>query len=224
MCGRYTQAADAQRLIEEFGIELAEEVVVSPRFNIAPGQEAPVIVLENGRRRLRMMRWGLIPSWTKDPAIGNKTINARLETLSEKPPFRKPLSSQRCLVIADGYYEWRKIPGAKAKIPMRFVLKDRRPFAFAGLWDRWRKPEGGEIVSFTIITTAAHWPVLAIHERMPVILPKERYAQWLDPKITDTARTSALLTTDSAIELDAYDVASLVNSPANDVPACVERA
>jgi len=209
-----------QRLLQEFGIELAEEVIV-PRYNIAPGQDAPVVVIENGKLRLRLMRWGLIPFWAKDPAIGNKMINARAETLAEKPSFRKPFASQRCLVLADGFYEWRKIAGSKAKIPMRFVIKDRRPFAFAGLWDRWRNPSGGEIHSFTIITTAAGDFIRPIHDRMPIILQQDVHNQWLDPKISDAVTLSGILRSHAEGNIEAYDVGLTVNSPRNDVPECV---
>lgn len=128
---------------------------ITPCYNIAPGQQAPVIV-NDGRIAVRLMQWGLVPSWAKDPAIGNRMINARAETFTEKPSFKRLVGKKRCLVLADGFYEWRK--EGKRKVPMRFVLKSREPFAFAGLWDSWRKPDGSELQSYTIITTQVNEP------------------------------------------------------------------
>src|SRR5579859_6385875 len=151
MCGRYTQTASIKTLRERFGLKAAEQLELVPRYNIAPTQEAAVIV-EDGGRALRMFRWGLIPSWAKDAAIGHKMINARAETAAEKPSFRKPFRSRRCLVVADGFYEWRAAAGGK--VPTRVVLPSREPFAMAGLWDSWKSPEGKEVRTFTILTTA----------------------------------------------------------------------
>jgi putative SOS response-associated peptidase YedK len=148
-------------------------------------------------------------------------INARAETLIEKPSYRKSFERRRCLVPADGFYEWQKVDGTKVKIPMRFVLKDRRPFAFAGLWDSWRKPDGGELQSFTIITTAANEVFKPIHDRMPVILHRKDYARWLDPVLNDTAKLTTLLAPYVAAEMETYEVSSVINSPRNDVSECI---
>ena len=163
-----------------------------------------------------MMQWGLVPSWAKDPSIGNKMINARAETLAEKPSFKGLIGKRRCLVLADGFYEWRK--EGKGKIPMRFTLRGGEPFSFAGLWDSWKKPAGGELFSFTIITTQANNLLRPIHERMPVILNKEGEEKWLDP---DFKEIHELLVPYPVEMMEFYDVSKLVNSPRNDLPQCI---
>lgn len=175
-------------------------------------------------KNLRLMRWGLVPAWAKEASIGHRMINARAETVAEKPSFRRAFESRRCLAPADGFYEWRKLEGSRAKIPMRFVLKSREPFAFAGLWDIWRKPDSGELRSFTIITTAANELLRPIHDRMPVILRPEDEEKWLDPGLSDPNRLSSFLKTYPAEEMEAYEVSTRVNSPKNDDPACLTPA
>ncbi|MFH1724017.1 MAG: SOS response-associated peptidase, partial [Elusimicrobiota bacterium] len=169
MCGRYTQTADIKTLQRRFGFR-AEGAAFAPRYNIAPGQTAPLVVRDEARR-LALMRWGLVPSWAKDPAIGHRMINARSETIAEKPAFRKPFEKRRCLVVADGFYEWRR--AGRAKVPVRFVRKDGAPFAFAGLWDRWRVPGETPLDTFTVLTTSANSLVAEVHARMPVILRED---------------------------------------------------
>jgi putative SOS response-associated peptidase YedK len=216
MCGRYTQTADIATLQRRFGF--ADSLIaLKPRYNIAPSQDAPVVVAEKGARALRLYRWGLVPSWAKDPAIGHKMINARAETAAVKPSFKRPLERSRCLVAADGFYEWRKEAGI-VKTPMRIVLKSREPFAMAGLWDAWKSPEGKTVETFAILTTEANALMRPIHDRMPVILRKEDEALWLDPaaRAQDVA---ALLAPIADNALEAYEVSRLVNSPANDTPA-----
>jgi putative SOS response-associated peptidase YedK len=219
MCGRYTQTADLNRLAVRFGF-LKSKVDLRPRYNLAPGQKAPVVVFE-GRNELKMWQWGLIPSWAKDASSSHRLINARAETLVQKPSFRRPFESQRCLIPADGFYEWRKLQGGQRKVPLRFVLKTLEPFAFAGLWDRWRTPEGRFLESFTIITTRANGLVLPIHDRMPVILRREQEALWLDPHVRDMGKLNSLLAPYPSEEMESYEVSPLVNSPANDVPECL---
>lgn len=221
MCGRYSQTADGEKLGERFGCKIAPGKI-SRRYNIAPMQEAPVVVAE-GTRQLKPMQWGLVPSWAKEAAIGNKMINARAETLTEKPSFRKSFERQRCLVPADGFYEWRKL-GQRTKVPVRITLRSREPFAFAGLWDTWKKPDSGELQSFTIVTTEPNELMRPIHNRMPVILRREDEEMWLDPDLRDTARLLPALTPYPPGEMDAYDVSALVNSPKNDVPECIAPA
>lgn len=218
MCGRYTQTADPDKLAQRFRLQTPGPGM-SRRYNIAPTQDAPVVANDDPKR-LRLMRWGLIPSWAKDEAIGNRMINARAETLAEKPSFKKPFERRRCLVLADGFYEWRKTPGV-TKVPMRFVLKSREPFAFAGLWDLWRASDGKEITSFTIVTTEANDLLRPVHDRMPVILRREDEERWLDSNQADPSRFLPLLRPYPAAEMEGYDVSTVVNSPRNDVPACV---
>jgi putative SOS response-associated peptidase YedK len=166
------------------------------------------------------MRWGLIPAWAKDPAIGNRMINARAESLAHKPAFRAALRSRRCLVVADGFYEWQA--AGKAKQPYFIHFRDDRPFGFAGLWEAWEGPDHTTMESCTIITTEACELVLPIHQRMPVILPPEMYRMWLDPTLQNNDELTALLIPFSSEEMEAYQVSTLVNSPVNEDPRCVE--
>ncbi|HEV2131246.1 MAG TPA: SOS response-associated peptidase, partial [Longimicrobiaceae bacterium] len=173
-----------------------------------------------GAPRTVRLRWGLIPAWAKDPAIGNRMINARAETLAEKPAYRQAFAKRRCLVLADGFYEWQRVGGRK--VPMRIRLASGRPFAIAGIAERWQ-PAGGEPVeSCAIVTTAASTFMQPIHDRMPVILGRGERSRWLEPS-TDTAELLELLQAASQSELDAYPVSLLVNSPANDRPGLIER-
>ena len=168
------------------------------------------------------MRWGLIPSWAKDPSIGNRMINARGETVAEKPSFRNALQRRRCLVLADGFYEWQKV--GKAKRPMRIVLKSREPFAFAGLWESWRNPDGEAVRSCTIVTTQANEALRPIHERMPVILPREMEEFWLDGDVTDPAALTDVLLSYPDESVEAYEVSSLVNKATNNGPDLIVPA
>ncbi len=217
MCGRYT-LTDPGDLLEELEVESPIRELV-PRYNIAPTQDAPVVRIgDAGERELAHLRWGLIPSWAKEAAIGNRMINARSETVAEKPSFRTALRRRRCGVLADGFYEWRKTGGAKQ--PYHIHLTDRRPFVMAGLWERWtRGPQ--PIESFTIITTQANDKVSEVHGRMPVILDPQHYPLWFDPQVEDSGRLAAVLEPydDAAMELT--PVSRLVNKPTNDVPECV---
>lgn len=222
MCGRYSQTSDPLKLAQRFQLEPPGQRT-PPRYNIAPTQEAPTVT-NDAPKQLRLMRWGLIPSWAKDTAIGNRMINARAETLAEKPSFLKPLERRRCLVLADGFYEWRKVDGARAKVPMRFVLKSREPFAFAGLWDIWKKPDGSEVRSFTIITTEPNDLMRPIHNRMPCLLRPQDEEKWLDPDLRDATKLLPVLAPYPAKEMEAYEVSTLVNSPRNDSPECVKQA
>lgn len=217
MCGRYTQTKGPYDIRLQLDIDdfLHE---ITPRYNIAPGQQAPVIINE-GRMSLRLMQWGLVPSWAKDPAIGNKMINARGETLAEKPSFKRLIGKRRCLVIADGFYEWRK--EGKKKVPMRIVRKDRDLFTFAGLWDSWKRPGGEDLRTFTIITTEANSLLRPIHDRMPVILDKLSQNTWLDSEITAPSVLTILLQPFTSELMEAYEVSTLVNSPTNDRQECI---
>ena len=220
MCGRYTLTAPAEVLTEIFDVR--ESVELAPRYNVAPTQDVAVVGLNHeGDRTLGTMRWGLIPSWAKDPSIGNRLINARSETAAEKPAFRSSFQKRRCLVLADGFYEWKKVPGGKQ--PYYIQLHGHRPFAFAGLWSRWHKGEGEPIVSCTLLTTTPNEVTAEVHDRMPVILPAEAYAAWLSPD-TPTEELQALCKPYPASEMETYPVSKLVNSPKNDLPQCLDPA
>jgi putative SOS response-associated peptidase YedK len=214
MCGRFTLTVDPAQLKDAFnGTDFPAQF--APRFNIAPSQ--PVLTIPNdGRNRADFFVWGLIPSWAKDPSIGNRLINARGETLAEKPSFRGNYKYKRCLVLADGFYEWKAQPGTKTKIPHFIHLKDRQPFAFAGLWDEWISPDGSQIRTCTIVTTEPNELMASIHNRMPVILPADAYVQWLDTKARTPESLQALIKPYPASEMAAYPVSTLVNSPSND--------
>ncbi len=222
MCGRFTLETDREDLIEAFGDLLWPERL-EPRYNIAPTQ--PVLAITNtGERAAGFLQWGLIPSWAKDPAIGNRMINARAETLAEKPSFRNALRRRRCLIPADGFYEWRPEPGNRLKTPMYIRLRSGRPFAFAGLWEIWQPPDGGELRSCTIITTEPNALLEPIHNRMPVILDPGGYERWLDPTEQPPEHLSGLLKPYPAEEMTAHAVTRRVNNPKVDDKACIESA
>src|SRR5438270_1589530 len=180
MCGRFTLHVDIKTVAHHFGVPATLET--TPRYNVAPTQDV-VSVMRNGDSHLALLRWGLIPSWAKDESIGSRMINARAETLIEKPSFKGLLRSRRCLVVADGFYEWKKEQGSKT--PMYITLKDGSPFAFAGLWDLWHSPDGRDIRTCTIVTTQPNALVTSIHDRMPVILSPDAREIWLDTELHD---------------------------------------
>ncbi len=219
MCGRFTLTIDPADLQDAFPDFIIPSQTAA-RFNIAPTQ--PVLVLPNdGTNKADYFVWGLIPSWAKDPTIGSRLINARAETLAEKPSFRSAYKYHRCLIFSDGFYEWQARPSSKSKLPHFIRLKSGKPFAFAGLWEHWQSPDGSEIKSATIITTSPNELMASIHDRMPVILPRHAYAQWLDPAPRFPDDLQSLLVPYPAEEMEAYPVSTLVNSPANDRPEVV---
>jgi putative SOS response-associated peptidase YedK len=191
-----------------------------PRYNVAPTQTLPVVV-RHSPNHLEMMRWGLIPSWAKDASIGSRMINARAETVAEKPAYRGPLRSQRCLVPASGFFEWKR-DGAR-KTPYFIHLTDEPLFAFAGLYDIWHDSDGREVASYSVITTGPNDLMADIHNRMPVILDREDEEIWLDPDTSEPERLLPLLRPYPAREMEAYPVSQVVNSPMNDLPAILER-
>ncbi len=222
MCGRFTLAVDASELqLSLPGFSFPD--TLPARYNIAPGQDIPVIA-NTGEKRLQQIRWGLVPSWAKDPKIGNRMINARSETLSEKPSFRTAYRKRRCLILSDGFYEWRKEPGARTKTPMYIRLKSGHPFAFAGLWESWRGEEDDPLLSCTIITTEPNALMEKIHNRMPVILPPESYDRWLSPEDRSAGELNTLLGPYPESEMTAYPVSTLVNNPRANTPDCIEPA
>ena len=222
MCGRFTLTVDPAEAQDTFSIYSFPEKF-APRFNIAPTQ--PVLAIPNDDKfTADFFMWGLIPMWAKDPQIGNRLINARSETLAEKPSFRGSLKYKRCLILADGFYEWKGAPGKKAKTPFFIHMKNRKPFAFAGLWDSWNSPDGSQIKTCTIITTEPNELMSLLHNRMPVILHPRDYAKWLDPSAQTPDQLLPLLRPFPADKMDAYPVTPLVNKPANDIPELVVPA
>ncbi len=218
MCGRFSLKSTFQAIEDEFSIE-ESEIEILPRYNIAPTQSVPVIV-NNGKRRLVPFRWGLIPSWSEDESIGSKMINARAETLTHKVSFKNALKKRRCLIIADGFYEWNKTDSGKK--PMFIYLKNEKPFSFAGLWESWKTTDGKIIRSCTIITTTPNQLISPIHNRMPVIIQKGYRSLWLEPNNADETKLVGLLKPYPYEEMAAYEVSKYVNSPANDSPICCE--
>ncbi len=220
MCGRFTLRAPARTLSTAYAVEVPVEY--TPRYNIAPGQ--PVLVVrarpESGAREALFVHWGLIPPWAEDPGIAYTMINARAETVAEKPTFSRPLASRRCLVPADGWYEWRKT--GREKQPFFFHLKGGAPFAFAGLWERGRGKGGKEIESCTVITTRANEAAAAVHDRMPVLLGPDRYDVWLGSSVHTPEDLLSLMAPCPAGDLLAYPVGAIVNSARVDSPRCVE--
>ena len=221
MCGRYTLTSPIEVLAEEFGI-MGPLPEVWPSYNVAPGRNvAAVVDGGDGGRHLELLKWGLVPSWAKDPGIGNRMINARSETAAEKPSFRKAMRERRCLILADGFYEWRKMGNGKQ--PYHAAMQDGRPFAFAGLWEDWER-DGERLRTCTILTTEANDLMREVHDRMPVILPPDAYATWLDRGARDPAPLLPLLVPYPSSDMRTYPVSRAVNRPSNDGPVCVEPA
>ncbi len=217
MCGRYTLSNTAG-VQARFEIAQAEQPL-TPRFNVAPTQAMPV-VLKNSPNRLEWMKWGLVPFWSKEPKSSYSTINARAEGITEKPAYRKPIKNQRCIIPADGFYEWQKT--GTSKQPFYIHLKNGELFGFAGLYDLYKNPDGSVLKTYTIITTEANELMADIHDRMPVILHPGDEELWLDPGITDPAQILPLLKPYPAQEMALYPVSRLVNKPENDVPETLQ--
>jgi putative SOS response-associated peptidase YedK len=221
MCGRYTLQVTPEELARQFSAEVEDSSLFTLRYNIAPSQNVAVVRLkpDTSKRELVQLRWGLIPSWAKDPKIAYSTINAKSETVAEKPAFRSAFRKRRCLIPVSGFYEWQQ--QGTQKQPMYIRLKNHRPFAFAGLWEHWEPKDGEPLESCTIVTTEANEFMLPIHNRMPVILPPQKYDHWLDPA-AQTLSLLALLKPYTADEMEAYAVSKMVNNPRNDILQCVE--
>jgi putative SOS response-associated peptidase YedK len=234
MCGRYTAAKDFSELIKLMGVVMARVPFFAPRYNIAPTQLAPVIFHDHGGPAVKLMRWGLIPSWAKDESVGNALINARSETIESRTAFREAFKHRRCLIPADSFYEWKEMHGKRQ--PFRVMLKSGEPFCFAGLWDRWVKPPAAgkfdtdldeapaseTIESFTIITRAANAAIAPLHDRMPVIMATNHFGWWL--KDDDGRSESHKMALGHPLEepMKIYPVSDLVNSPKMDDPRCIE--
>ena len=219
MCGRFTLTVDPSELQEAFE-HYSFPKKFAPRFNISPTQ--PVLAIPNdAKNKADFFLWGLIPSWSKDPTIASKLINARGETIAEKPSFRGGFKYKRCLIPVDGFYEWKANSNQKTKTPYFIHMKDRSPFAFAGLWDEWHSPDGDSIRTCTIITTEPNELMSSLHNRMPVILDSKDYDKWLDPTPQTPENLLHLIKPFRADKMSAYPVSTLVNKPSNDVPECV---
>lgn len=221
MCGRFTLQITPEMLAEIFGLSETPQSL-APRYNIAPTQQIPIIrQLADSANHLSFAHWGLIPSWAKDKSIGNHMINARAETVHEKPSFRHAVKYRRCLIPSSGFFEWRK--DGNIKIPLYIHLKDSSPMVYAGLWESWKSPEGDNLESCTILTTAANKLIEPLHDRMPVILHPQEYNHWLNRDITDPAEFQTLYHPYPAETMDAYEVSTEVNNPRNDSPSCIAK-
>ncbi|HSL98701.1 MAG TPA: SOS response-associated peptidase [Candidatus Limnocylindria bacterium] len=220
MCGRFTLFDSADSVGERFG--LPETPSLSPRYNIAPSQTVAAVRIPpgGGARELVFLRWGLVPSWAKDPAIGNRMINARAETAADKPAFRVAIRRRRCLVPADGFYEWKRVNGRKQ--PYYIRLRDVAVFAFAGLWESWEGPGGASVESCALLTTGPNDLLLPIHDRMPVILSPRDYELWLSPKEQDPKALAPLLRPYPPEEMTVFPVGIAVNNPKTDTPDLIE--
>lgn len=220
MCGRFALITPGPELARLFRLDAVP--VLQSRYNIAPTQKiVGVRLTPENRRELTSFQWGLIPHWAKDPLIGRRMINARSETAAEKPAFRVPLRRRRCLIPADGYYEWAKLPNGK-KQPYFIRLRSQKPFAFAGLWDVWEPEPDVSVESCTLLTTTANGLTRPLHERMPVILRPQDYDLWLDGKIQQPERLRRLLVPYSSEEMEAFPVSLRVNVPSYDSVSCIE--
>jgi putative SOS response-associated peptidase YedK len=219
VCGRYSIRVDAATLAQRFGLEMEQLPTLTPRYNAAPTQQLPVVT-QDETRHLELMRWGLIPRWAKDESIGARMINARAETLMEKPSFRPLLRARRCLVVASGFYEWQK----PTRTPHYIRASDESLLTFAGLYDIWRDRDGNSVASYAIVTTTPNELMAPIHDRMPVILPPEEATMWLDPDARESEPLLALLRPYPAERMAAYPVSRLVNDPRHEGAHLVERA
>jgi putative SOS response-associated peptidase YedK len=220
MCGRFTLRTPAETIVKVFAVALPSQLPL--RFNIAPTQLVLAIRRAGTKREAAWLSWGFVPSWSKDQKIAFKTINARAETLAKKPMFRQAFRRQRCLIVADGFYEWRKV-NPKIKEPVWFTLRDESPFAFAGLWDRWTAPDGSVLESCTIITTSANALIAPLHDRMPVILTPAAFEEWLDPAVDDPHRLMPRLAPFPADEMKSEPVSSIINNARNEVDPRLPR-
>jgi len=219
MCGRFTLFEADTILSKEFGVPGFPSL--SPRYNIAPSQPVAVVRASpaGSGREIALLRWGLIPSWSKDPAIGNRLINARAETAREKPSFRNAFRRHRCLIPTNGFYEWQR--QERGKQPYFVRMRDKRLFALAGLWDRWESPVEGVIETCTLLTTTANAVLAPIHDRMPVIVPPTEYGRWLDPALLNTDSLAPLLGSFPPEDMYAFPVSPRVNAPTIDDESCM---
>lgn len=218
MCGRYgisvTKEELNEYLNEHYNIEILDENITLPRYNIGPGQDAISLIHDGTKYRVGVLKWGFVPSWSKDEKIGSKMINAREETLAQKPSFRKPFMQRRCIILADGFFEWYRTTSTKT--PYYFYLKNNKIFGFAGLWTTYKREDGSSLYTCTIITTKANTLMQDIHNRMPVILTEESAKIWLDPQLRDLKVLHTLLTQYDSAEMELHQVSSRVNNVEHD--------
>jgi putative SOS response-associated peptidase YedK len=219
MCGRFAQRSDPKRLAKAFGV--AEALNVETRYNIAPMQDILAVRGFESEREMTFFKWGLIPSWSKDTSIGARLINARSETVQEKPSFREAFKKRRCIIPADGFYEWQRTGGKKQ--PYFFRMRDESPFGFAGLWERWQGTGGEAINSCTILTTEANEVLRPMHDRMPVILHQEDYDLWLDTDVRKLDLVKEVMRPYPAEEMISYPVSTSINSPRGQGAQLIER-
>ncbi|MBD2846144.1 SOS response-associated peptidase [Paenibacillus sp. IB182496] len=220
MCGRFTLVISLEELIRYYDIDSSALDALAPRYNIAPTQQVPALIDDGRGRRLGTLRWGLVPVWANDERIGSRMINARSETAAAKSAFREALARRRCLIPADGFYEWQKTDAGKQ--PMRIVRKGGGLLGLAGLYEVWRAPDGRKVPTCTILTTAANNLMAPIHDRMPVVIPEPQTARWLDRTLRDPAELTALMQPLPSEELEAYPVDRAVGNVANDEPRLIE--
>ncbi len=220
MCGRFTRSSPPQAIAEELGVAVDPALAARPRFNVCPSEDVLVVAPGADGLTLGTMRWGLVPWFARDPKAGPRAINARAETLGTNRTFREPFERRRCLVVADGFYEWRAVGGARQPYYVR--LRSRRPFAFAGIWDRWTPKDGAPLLSCAIVTCAPNALMAPIHDRMPVIVPAASRALWL-ARDAGAGDLGTVLRPYPEEEMEAYPVSKLVNAPRNDEPECIRR-
>jgi len=221
MCGRYSLFSDIRIIEERFGEVTFDEDEYAPSYNIAPSQQILTVINDGSKNRLGYLKWGLLPPWAKDPKVGFKMINARSETVHEKPSFRESFKKKRCLIVADSFFEWKRTD--HDKVPMLIKLKSGEPFAMAGLWETWKSSTGEPIHTCTILTTEPNELMSSIHDRMPVILKTEDEQTWLDSSIQDINQLQRLLLPFENNLLEAFEVSTMVNSPKNNSPAIIQR-
>lgn len=227
MCGRFVSATTPDEIATYFDAAPVAEALLEPSYNVAPTKDVYVVVEDGGVRKVDAFHWGLVPFWAKSPTVGNKMINARVETIAEKGAFKRAFAKRRCLIPADGFYEWAKVPGQKKKQPMYVERPDGEPFAFAGLWEVWRGPENDDsdhLRSTTIITGPANEAMSEIHDRMPVVLPPEAWSTWLDPEQHDLDVLGKLLVPAPSSLITMQPVSTEVNDVRHDGPQLVEEA
>ncbi len=223
MCGRYVAAAPPSEIAKYFGVDELPETVLEPNYNVAPTTSVLVVSERQEHKSIDAMRWGLVPFWAKDLAIGSKMINARAEGIETKNAYRHALKKQRCIIPVDGFYEWKTVEGEKRKQPYFIHRVDHEPLAFAGLWETWRGPDrnGDPIRSCTIVTTSPNREMAQIHHRMPVILPPDKWDHWLDPSFDDTATVTSWLVPATDGLLTMYEVSTGVNNVRNKGPELI---